>query len=87
MDGTTIAMIGEKGREAVLPLENNTGWMRDMARELAAEMAGSFGTANSGNLELVLEVGHREFGRAVVELGDKERKRMGVRIQPRAVLG
>lgn len=25
--GSTLANIGEAGREAVLPLENNTGWM------------------------------------------------------------
>ncbi len=36
----TIAMIGEAGREAVLPLENNTGWMTEMAHQLAAAMNG-----------------------------------------------
>ena len=28
---TTVAMIGERGREAVLPLENNTEWMDTLA--------------------------------------------------------
>ena len=32
--GTTIAKIGEAGREAVLPLENNTGWMDALAEKL-----------------------------------------------------
>lgn len=32
--GSTIANIGEDGREAVLPLEKNTGWMKHLAKEL-----------------------------------------------------
>ena len=30
VDSATIAMIGEKGREAVVPLENNTGWFDEL---------------------------------------------------------
>lgn len=36
--GSTIANIGEAGREAVLPLENNTGWMDDFASRLVEKM-------------------------------------------------
>ncbi len=32
--GRTIAEIGEAGREAVLPLDNNTGWMDDLAAKI-----------------------------------------------------
>lgn len=35
---STIAEIGEDGREAVLPLEKNTGWMKLLARELTSYM-------------------------------------------------
>lgn len=31
---STIANIGEDGKEAVLPLERNTGWMKALAKEL-----------------------------------------------------
>lgn len=34
----TQAIIGEDGAEAVMPLENNTGWMRKLAADLVAEM-------------------------------------------------
>lgn len=34
VDSPTIAEIGENGREAVIPLENNTGWMREVARNI-----------------------------------------------------
>lgn len=38
VDSSTFAEIGEAGREAVLPLERNTGWMRTLAADLVREM-------------------------------------------------
>jgi len=35
VDAPTIAQIGEAGREAVIPLENNTGWIAQLAEEIA----------------------------------------------------
>ena len=32
--GATLAMIGESGKEAVLPLEKNTGWMDTLAEKI-----------------------------------------------------
>lgn len=39
VDSATIAMVGEQGKEAVVPLENNTEWMDKLADRLAARMA------------------------------------------------
>lgn len=39
----TIAQIGEAGKEAVLPLENNTGWIKKIAKELAGLSGGNYG--------------------------------------------
>ena len=39
IDSATIAMVGEQGKEAVVPLENNTEWMDKLADRLAAKMA------------------------------------------------
>ena len=36
VDKPTIAQIGENGREAVVPLEKNTGWMNEVADRLNA---------------------------------------------------
>ena len=82
VDSSTIAEIGEKGREAVVPLERNTGWMDELAKKINELNGGGRG----GSTTIILEVDRREFGRAVVELGDSERERRGARIQPRAVL-
>lgn len=34
VESPTLAMIGESGREAVIPLENNTQWMNDLADKI-----------------------------------------------------
>lgn len=34
VDDATLALIGENGREAVMPLENNTGWIDELAAKL-----------------------------------------------------
>ena len=39
IDSATIAMVGEQGKEAVVPLENNTEWMDKLADRLAVRMA------------------------------------------------
>ena len=35
--GATLAMIGEAGKEAVLPLENNTSWMDTLAEKIGGQ--------------------------------------------------
>ena len=35
---SVVANVGEKGKEAILPLENNTGWMDDLANKLSQKI-------------------------------------------------
>ena len=56
--GSTIANIGENGREAVLPLENNTEWMDTLADKIAER--------NSSPSKIVLQVGEKELGWAAI---------------------
>lgn len=58
VDAATIAMIGEAGKEAVVPLENNTQWMDALAEKLAAK------TANP--TKVILKVGEKELGWATI---------------------
>lgn len=51
---STLANIGENGREAVLPLDNNTEWMDALADKIAAR--------SQGPTKLVLKVGEKELG-------------------------
>lgn len=56
--GATLAEIGERGREAVLPLENNTGWMDLLADRIAAR--------NQAPSKIILNVDGRELGWASI---------------------
>ncbi len=71
----TLAMVGESGREAVIPLENNTGWINELADKLAGKLAvlimSSAGTSsNDGNntpIEIIIEIGGVRFGKVIVD--------------------
>lgn len=71
--GSTLANIGEAGREAVLPLENNTGWMDDLANKLASKLP-TYGTPST----IVMEVDGKEFAHLSLPYLDSESKRIGV---------
>jgi hypothetical protein len=59
--GNTLLGGGERGREAVLPLESNTGWMDRLADRVAARVGGSTG----GGAPIVVKV--ELDGRVVAE--------------------
>ncbi len=71
--GRTLAEIGEAGREAVLPLENNTGWMDDLAAKLASKMPDY-----SGAKTVVLAVDGKEFARINLPYLQDEEIRLGI---------
>ncbi len=71
--GATIAKIGEAGREAVLPLENNTGWMDDLTSKLASKMPDY-----SGAKTVVLAVDGKEFARINLPYLQDEEIRLGI---------
>lgn len=56
---STLANIGENGKEAVLPLENNTGWMDMLADRIAARQ--------QAPTKVVLKVGEKELGWASIK--------------------
>lgn len=66
------ALIGEAGREAVLPLENNTGWMDALAEKLAARM--SFGSSGP----VYLQVDGQTFARLEMPYIKAENGRVGL---------
>ncbi len=48
VNGATHAVIGEAGREAVLPLDRNTGWQRGLAAALVKEMRATNNSITGG---------------------------------------
>ena len=41
VDQPTLAMVGEAGKEAVMPLEHNTGWIDNLAGQVASKINGN----------------------------------------------
>lgn len=71
VNSATIAMIGEAGKEAVLPLENNTQWMDRLAEKIA-------GMNNTqAPTRIILKVGERELGMATIDSINKITKQTG----------
>lgn len=58
VDGATLAMVGERGKEAVLPLENNTEWMDILAERLS--------TRQETPTKIVLTLDGKELGWASI---------------------
>lgn len=68
VDSATLAVIGEAGKEAVMPLENNTGWISLLADKLASRMPQGGNTSYpSGPSSIILEISGTELGRVVID--------------------
>lgn len=50
-------MVGESGREAVLPLENNTGWIRQLAQDINETNGVKDGGDASTPINVVVKIG------------------------------
>lgn len=70
VDGATIAMIGEQGKEAVVPLENNLEWLDKMATMLAERMGG-------GNKPIILEVDGQVFATTAINTINQNTQQTG----------
>ena len=68
IDNPTLAMVGEAGKEAVVPLENNIRGLDLLADKLASRMPQGGNTSYpSGPLSIILEISGTELGRVVID--------------------
>lgn len=70
-----LAVLGDQKQGT--NIEAPADLIKQKVMEAMIEMGGNFG---GGNTEVVLEIDGREFGRAVVEQGDRENRRIGTRL-------
>ena len=71
----TRAIIGEAGKEAVLPLENNTEWMDILADKIAGNIS-----VGNGDITINFTGSMAQFVRMLKPQIDKENSRVGARI-------
>ena len=70
----TLTMLGEAGTEAVVPLENNTGWMDVMAQKLGDRMGGTGG----GSITVPVYIGGEKLAETVVNALNAQTRCTGV---------
>lgn len=88
VDSPTLAMIGERGKEAVVPLEN-TGFVTAIANSVANAVKNAFmsitprssGQSSEPNT-FIFKVGENEFARLVVQSLTNAQKAAGVTLIP-----
>lgn len=66
IDKPTVAMVGENGKEAVMPLENNTGWIKNLALQLFQFMGG-VNSNNPVNITIPVEIGGKNLTPIVLD--------------------
>ena len=82
VDSPTVAMIGEAGKEVVMPLEN-TGFLQTMGRIVGGAVVNALGAGLpqsggfSGNGDIVIMIGGHEFGRVAIQEINREQERAG----------
>ncbi len=83
IDSPTLAMVGEAGREAVVPLENNTGWKDEIGSMVAnavlsaMQFSGGSSNSNSNNGDIILQIDGTTFARVINPYAAKENQRLG----------
>lgn len=82
VDSPTVAMIGEAGKEVVMPLEN-TGFLQTMGRIVGGAVVSALGGdlpqsgGFSGSGDIVIQIGGHEFGRVAIQEINREQERAG----------
>lgn len=84
IDSPTIAMVGEAGREAVMPLENNTGWISDLAAKVADRMPRTGVNSNDNSLsgDLILQIDGSIIGKVALNQLKKMQRQGGITLIP-----
>ena len=79
VDAPTIAMVGEFGKEIVMPLENNTGWITDLANKVAERLPSQSSNTSNNNqpINFTIQVGTTTLGKIVIDSINKVQRQAG----------
>lgn len=79
VDQPTLAMVGEAGKEAVMPLENNTGWISNLAGQIASQLpqGGSAGSRQPLHIN-IYQNGVLTVTKVIDDINDMTRANGGV---------
>lgn len=84
VNGATPLIAGEAGKEAIMPLENNTGWIDSIANRVAeilsVNIMGALESQTDGDYQVITHVDLD--GKTIATQIDKYRKRTGFNMKP-----
>ena len=84
IDSPTLAMVGEAGKEAVVPLENNTQGLDLLASKLMERLGGNNSTSdnNFGNGDMILQIDGSVIGKVALKQLRKMQRQGNITLIP-----
>ncbi|WP_346893505.1 hypothetical protein [Clostridium sp. UBA871] len=82
LDSPTLAMVGEAGKEAVVPLENNTGGLDLLASKLLERMPQGNSDNGFGDGDLILQVDGSVIGKVALKQLRKMQRQGNITLIP-----
>jgi len=67
VDRATLGIFGEDGKEAIMPLENNTAWITDLAQKVSDRMPQGNSDNGFGDGDLILQIDGSVIGKVALK--------------------
>lgn len=67
VDRATLGIFGEAGKEAIMPLENNTAWITDLAQKVSDRMPQGDSNSGFGDGDLILQIDGSVIGKVALK--------------------
>lgn len=77
IDSPTLAMVGEAGKEAVVPLENNTGGLDILAEKLISRISGDGLGGNQSSGDFIVQIGNDTIVKMLISELKKRKRQTG----------
>lgn len=77
IDKPTVAMIGEAGTEAIVPLKN-TGFVNTLAQAVTTAVQGGGKTGTNGDINVTMQIDGNTFGKLCVKAINAQTRKLGV---------
>jgi len=82
VDRATLGIFGEDGKEAIMPLENNTAWITDLAQKVSDRMPQSDSNNGFGDGDLILQVDGSVIGKVALKQLRKMQRQGNITLIP-----
>lgn len=82
IDSPTLAMVGEAGKEAVVPLENNKGGLRELAGLLLGEMGAKGVSSGLGSGDIIFQIDGSTIGKVALKQLRKMQRQGNITVIP-----